>query len=277
MLDTRGCGWARVTNEADLLKELARCDGERKVLLVDSSAGDAEEFSNLSPSLPGDVVTVVICKGADYERLSALMGPRAFMILRAPMATETLESVLDAALNEAARRAALKDECQLYFGALRWADAAKFSFRTLDEIEPLARLLSSAFPDSEGARKGLRELMRNAVEHGNLEIGFKEKSRLLEDNLLSGEIARRLADPLYGARAVEAVLACKPEGVYVIIKDQGAGFDWREYTKFSPSRAAYKNGRGIQIARLTCFDKLAFNEAGNQVTAFSASKGGAQA
>ncbi|HOP19791.1 MAG TPA: ATP-binding protein [Parvularculaceae bacterium] len=277
VLEARGCLCARAANEADLLKEFASCNKKKKLLLVDCGVSNAEEFSSLSSRLPGDVVTIVICKGADYEKVSAIVGPGAFMILRAPMATETLESVIDAALHEAGRRAALKEECQLYFGALRWAEAAKFTFRTLDEIEPLARLLSSAFPDQEGAMKGLRELMRNAVEHGNLEIGFKEKSRLLEDNLLSGEIARRLVDPLYGARVVEAVLARKPEGVYVIIKDQGAGFDWREFTKFSPSRAAYKNGRGIQIARLTCFDKLAFNEAGNQVTAFSALNSNAQA
>lgn len=154
--------------------------------------------------------------------------------------------------------------------ALQRMETAKFIFQTPDEACALSALLANVFPAPQQAEEGLQELTLNAVEHGNLEIGFKEKSRLLDAGAYHAEIERRLANESYCSRLAEIVIAQKKDGVYCVIKDQGGGFDWREFTKFSPARASHKNGRGVQIARLTAFDRLAYNEAGNQVSVFTA-------
>ncbi len=52
---------------------------------------------------------------------------------------------------------------------------------------------------------GLSELLVNAIEHGNLEIGYDEKSRLLQSEGWQGEIDRRLALPEYTDQTKEDV------------------------------------------------------------------------
>jgi anti-sigma regulatory factor (Ser/Thr protein kinase) len=118
---------------------------------------------------------------------------------------------------------------------------------------------------------GLAELMINAVEHGNLEIGYERKSQLLESGTWKEEIARRLEDEKYWERSAEAVLSRKEDGIYFVVTDQGEGFNWQRYMMIDPSRAGDNHGRGIAQANAVSFDKLAYNAKGNQVVAFVSS------
>jgi len=115
---------------------------------------------------------------------------------------------------------------------------------------------------------GLIELTVNAVEHGNLEIGYEAKTKLLKNGELTQEIERRMADKKYAGRVVELVVVRKNGGVYARITDQGPGFDWRSYVSIDPARASDSHGRGIAQANAVAFDKLSYNESGNQVLAF---------
>ncbi|MGF1544841.1 MAG: hypothetical protein ACFB00_10120 [Parvularculaceae bacterium] len=177
-------------------------------------------------------------------------------------------AIVRAAVNEATRRRRTAKELGELFSVVSGLHTSKVDFRTREDAARLALFLSHAFPDPSRARVGLLELMLNAVEHGILGVGFDEKSRLIEAGAFEAEITRRLADPAYGDRTASVVVARKNDGVYAVVADPGPGFDWREYVKFSPARANHRNGRGVQIARLASFDKLAFNEAGNQASAF---------
>ena len=56
--------------------------------------------------------------------------------------------------------------------------------------------------------------------------------------------------------------------MYVVITDQGDGFDWKKFMRIDPSRAGDNHGRGIAQANATSFDKLTYNDKGNQVIAF---------
>ncbi len=49
-------------------------------------------------------------------------------------------------------------------------------FRTIEDAQNLAILLAKQCPDYDRVLFGLRELMINAVEHGNLEIGYEKKA-----------------------------------------------------------------------------------------------------
>lgn len=76
------------------------------------------------------------------------------------------------------------------------------------------------------------------------------------------------AAPEYKDRFVEAVVTHKENGTYVVITDQGAGFNWRRYMMIEPSRAKDNHGRGIAQANAISFDKLTYNEQGNQAIGF---------
>jgi len=59
----------------------------------------------------------------------------------------------------------------------------------------------------------------------------------------------------------------KKNTYYLQITDQGKGFNWKSFMEFDPSRASDNHGRGIAMANMIAFDRLVYNEAGNQVTA----------
>lgn len=263
-----GGRYTQITDIGEALNALERTRGGAHVLVIDSVDSDAVNIAGAFRKASPGLVTVSLAApdaAADPEVQKA-----SFVALPAPVDPVILRTILAAALNEAERRAQANENRIRLLDVFRCAETAKFTFRTIEEADRLAHLLSFAFTEPAKAEQDLAALMHNAIEHGNLEIGFKEKSRLLEDGAFETEIIRRLDDPVFVARRAETILARKPEGVYAVIKDEGAGFDWREFVKFSPARAAHRNGRGIQLARLACFDKLAFNEPGNQVSAFCA-------
>jgi anti-sigma regulatory factor (Ser/Thr protein kinase) len=109
-------------------------------------------------------------------------------------------------------------------------------------------LLAHAYPDANRVVTGILELTLNAIEHGNLNIGYKEKSRLIEEERLDSEIERRLSDPLYSSREATAQFVRRPDTLSLHISDQGKGFEWRKYLNFDPERAFDTHGRGIAMA-----------------------------
>ncbi len=253
----------------DAFRKARRSQRENPVLILCLAEEDVNRLASaLLHDLEG-VTLVLICARGMLKKTPEDIRAFSFLAIEEPFSSETTKSIVMSAGNQARRKAAGHAKQTQLLGAIKCAETAKFEFRTLPEAEMLAEYLSHAFPDRSRAGKGLWELMSNAVEHGNLEIGFKEKARLLEAGALQSEIARRLSSERYGSRRASVVMARKENGVYVIIKDEGPGFAWREFTKFSPARASYKNGRGIQLARITCFESLAYNDAGNQVSVFS--------
>ena len=149
--------------------------------------------------------------------------------------------------------------------AYRFLVNGDFQFRTLDEARRLTLLLSQACPDPKRVALGLSELLVNAVEHGNLGIGYAEKSRLLRQGRWQEEIEARLAEECYRDRFVAVAFRRAEEDISISIVDQGEGFDWRPFLDFSPERAFDIHGRGISVARLLSFDSLEYRGVGNEV------------
>ncbi len=106
--------------------------------------------------------------------------------------------------------------------------------------------------------------MINAVEHGNLGIGYAEKGRLMINGGVTEEISRRARLPENIGKTVEIKFSKDGEKITVIIKDKGNGFDWRSFLEMNHDRAAAPNGRGVMMAKIMSFDSLYYNEAGNE-------------
>lgn len=138
-------------------------------------------------------------------------------------------------------------------------------FRELKEIDEIATSIAEYLPDDDMLRSGIYELLVNAIEHGNLEIGFELKSRLLEQNTLQQEIENRLADPLYSERRASIIILQDEQEICIAIQDAGKGFAWRDYIEKTQSDTAL-HGRGLLIAKNSGFSEFMFNPQGNQVT-----------
>jgi CheY-like chemotaxis protein len=212
----------------------------------------------------------VIMQSGDGERRAgepeALDG--VFYSLPKPYDTGMLQSVLAAAVSQSQKSRRLNRKMAHHQVGFNLMTTAKFSFRTLEEAENLACFIANCFPEPEHVVTGLAELMINAIEHGNLRIGEKEKEELLRGGIWQQEIERRLADPAYAGLHAEIALTRRDGGIYVVITDQGEGFEWQNYIKIDPERATRPNGRGIAHAATICFDALRYDHIGNKAIAF---------
>ena len=146
-------------------------------------------------------------------------------------------------------------------------ESAVWRVRTITEATHLASALARLCPDPSLPTTGLTELLINAVEHGNLGIGYEKKSELKWAGTWEAEIERRLADPVLGARTVMVTVRKTFDNIIFTIKDQGEGFNWQNYLEFSTERAFDLHGRGIAMAKALSFTALEYQGKGNTVVA----------
>ena len=66
--------------------------------------------------------------------------------------------------------------CRLSLGLIR---RCLFEYQSHCEIEDLVCFVASRFSELERAHTGLAELLINAIEHGNLAVGYAGKSDLI--------------------------------------------------------------------------------------------------
>ncbi len=189
----------------------------------------------------------------------------AYYYLTKPFAKEMLRSVVATAVQDHMRYQRVQEEMQRTSRIFGLMSQAEFHYRNLDEGRELAQLLANACPSPCKAVVGLSELLVNAVEHGNLGIGYQEKGRLLELEEWDQEVARRLELPENRDRWVDVSYERTKSEICIRIRDQGHGFDWQEYAVVNPRRVFDAHGRGIAMARIMSFDRVEYFGAGNEV------------
>jgi CheY-like chemotaxis protein len=213
-------------------------------------------------------IPIIMLTAADKpEEISEGIKAGVFYYLTKPIERKTLLSIISSAVKEVKHRKALQTEMRRHRMSFGLIQVLKSSYRTLDEAESMSSFLANCFPDPERALTGVSELLINAVEHGNLGINYDDKTELMDRNDWRQEVERRLEAPEYRDRQVTVIFERKNDTYYLQITDQGEGFNWKGYLKFDPSRATHNHGRGIAMANMIAFDRLLYNEQGNQVTA----------
>lgn len=116
-------------------------------------------------------------------------------------------------------------------------------------------------------RMGLREMIINAIEHGNLEISFNEKSRAQESETYFELIRERQAVFEFRNRKVYVNFHLNSEGVSYVIKDEGYGFDYSKFTEKDNDNVEGQkllHGRGIKLT-ISIFDEVVYTPPGNEV------------
>lgn len=216
------------------------------------------------PQLASIPIIMLTGNGAQ-EKIREGIDAGVFYYLVKPAQDTLIKSVVISAVRERHQKRRLVTELGRYDVALKTVMSLQAQVRSLAEAENVGCLIASCFPQPERIVTGLMDLLVNAVEHGNLGITYEEKTQLLGENRWQTEINRRLGLPEYCDKRVEVIYQHKPDGWFVQITDEGNGFDWRRYWQIDPSQATASHGRGIARARLLSFDRIAYNEAGNQV------------
>ena len=122
------------------------------------------------------------------------------------------------------------------------------------------------FDESEilGVQTSLTEALRNAIDHGNLELDSElRESSDAEYRALGAERAEQ--EP-YRERRVHVTARLSPEEVTYVIRDDGSGFDIEKLPDpLDPENLVRASGRGVVMMRMF-MDEVSWNASGNEVT-----------
>jgi anti-sigma regulatory factor (Ser/Thr protein kinase) len=113
----------------------------------------------------------------------------------------------------------------------------------------------------------LHEMLMNAVEHGNCEISYEEKTDWLETHGDILELIRfKCKDPVIRNKKVFFSYRISEDRSIFTIRDEGTGFDWQTHVeKKDHSKNLGLHGRGIAMTGIYV-SKLMYNDIGNEVT-----------
>jgi CheY-like chemotaxis protein/anti-sigma regulatory factor (Ser/Thr protein kinase) len=111
----------------------------------------------------------------------------------------------------------------------------------------------------------LEEALTNALYHGNLDISSELRQQGDGEAYARTAEERRYHPPYRDRRIHVQVKLSRSEALYVI-RDEGKGFDPATLPDpTDPANMEKASGRGLLLIR-TFMDRVAFNEAGNQIT-----------
>jgi anti-sigma regulatory factor (Ser/Thr protein kinase) len=110
----------------------------------------------------------------------------------------------------------------------------------------------------------LSEALRNAIDHGNLELS--SSLREADDGSYEALRQRRQQQPPYRDRRVHVETFVSRREARFVIRDEGPGFDPKSLPDpTDPEHLLKPSGRGIMLM-CTFMDDVTFNDRGNEVT-----------
>lgn len=135
----------------------------------------------------------------------------------------------------------------------------------------LTFLVNEKYIDTNKAnalRIALTELIMNAIEHGNCDIDYDEKTNFLEGGGNINELIRiKLKDPAIANKRVIFEYTITDDKLLFVIKDEGRGFDHKK-ANYNPDKIEdlwQMHGRGIFMTK-SYVDSLEYNDKGNEAT-----------
>jgi sigma-B regulation protein RsbU (phosphoserine phosphatase) len=118
-------------------------------------------------------------------------------------------------------------------------------------------------PDIAQLKMALGEIIINAVEHGNLDISMKEKSKAVHNGTYRKLYEQRKKDERYQNRTVEIRVRMGKDSLVYQVTDEGKGFDYRKELDPDPD-VHIGSGLGMFIAR-NFFTEVTYEGRGNSV------------
>lgn len=267
--------------ESANLEVVKACDGQEawEALGKEPSRYEAVVLDRIMPRMDGMELLRLMKQNQAFCRIPVILqtslGAKeailegiqagAYYYIPKPVEKDLLVSIVRAALRDYSMVRGLRSELNQFIQSMVMLQSGFFTFRTLEDAWFLSNLLSHACPEPEKVLPGLSELLVNAIEHGNLRIGYDGKTGLNETNSWKAEIDRRLQLPENQHKQARARFVRNQEEILFTIEDDGEGFNWEPYLELDTARIFDDHGRGIAMARLTSFDNVEFKGKGNVV------------
>jgi DNA-binding response OmpR family regulator len=264
-----GYDTVRATDGQQAMDILRKPDHEVNMVLLDRMMPNLDGMEVLRlikrdpviSSLP--VIMQTAMAGADEAVEGIEAG--AYYYITKPYEAQVLLSVVEAAAREFKERGVLQTKLDKADAVLSHATSGQYEFSRLKEGREVAAFLANFANDASKAIVALTALMTNAIEHGNLGIGYELKNELLRSGGYEKEFLKRSKSDFYKHRTVLVEFKKEAGAVRVYITDQGKGFDWKDFIDFDPSRMTEPNGRGIALANSTNPGSIQFLEDGHKV------------
>lgn len=209
----------------------------------------------------------VILQTAKVSKEDILEGLKAgaYYYLTKPFTSEMLHSVVSTAVKDRSYNKALLASLNVTKSSVKLLKNATFQFNSLEDVRSISSLVACACDEADKVAMGLSELMINAIEHGNLHIGYDEKSRLRKQGKWESEISNRLKLSENKEKFALIDIVSSADEIMYTITDQGNGFKWDDFMEFDTTRVLDNHGRGIAMANKLYFSKLEYQGNGNTV------------
>ncbi|MCC5813584.1 MAG: response regulator [Leptospira sp.] len=206
--------------------------------------------------------------GSNQDILDGLQAG-AFYYLTKPYSKKVLVSIVNLAVDSYSRYSKAKEDLHKTKSILKYFRKGEFEITFIDEVMDIAPVLSNFFPDPSRTLTGIIEILTNAVEHGNLEIGCDMKQQLLENDVYHTEVQKRQSSTQFKNRKVKITFEKTNEKFTLRVVDEGKGFNYNEWGKLDlmKDNLFRSSGRGILIARTLSFDELNYIGNGNTLEA----------
>jgi CheY-like chemotaxis protein len=211
------------------------------------------------------IPVVMQTSAASPSEMCEGMEAGVFFYLTKPFDQKVLIRMVSAAVEEGLKWQSLALNLRVQVKTIGCLQQGRFRVQTIEEAYDLALLVAQACPNPEKVAFGLNELIVNGVEHGNLQIGYEEKTKLQETDQWEDEIGRRQMSPEHAHKFVEVTFERYPDRIHLTVTDQGLGFNWSDYQEIKPERLLESHGRGIAMAKALSFDHLEYVGTGNRV------------
>lgn len=213
------------------------------------------------------IPVITLVKTIKKEDLVESVNAGAYYYLEKPYPNEIFSSVLNKAIKDHTNYIFYLEKAQnVNISSL--IQSGEFKYQTFKEGYEIADWLASLCRHNarDDIVVGFIELLINAVEHGNLNIGYDEKTDLMKAGNYIKHVLERISLPEYKDKYVHVEFSKTAEKLTVIITDQGKGFNFEKYLELDKARLFHSHGKGLIMARKLYFDHLEFTPPGNKVT-----------
>lgn len=206
---------------------------------------------------------------AGVQQMKEGMEAGALYYLTKPFHPEILKAMLHSAIIECELRKEVEQNNANATGQAIFLMMQKgeFHFRTPDEAKRLAGAVASLCKNPKDTALGLMELMMNAIEHGNLGLGFSAKQKAIGQGQWQQEIEKRLEDPINQTKRVVLTYHRQGYRVEMSLQDDGDGFDIASYReKTAEELLQSTDGSGIGRALVSELKNIVYHPPGNRVS-----------
>ena len=201
----------------------------------------------------------------DKESIIHGINAGAYYYLTKPYDLNVLATILKKSIREHEnQKNILKKIKEKHIDIIRNLSYGEIHYKTPEEALNIASWFSE-FTHNEQTSIGLSELLINAVEHGNLGIGYDKKKEYLINNTLDLEINKRLDDLQNQNKFVTLVFENSESILKITIEDMGNGFDYGKFLTINPERVFELHGRGVAMANMIFESTISFKGKGNKV------------